>query len=312
MNTTFLLDGGAGRVLSAIPALETYHQNNPDDDFKVLLGGWECLFEQHPILGSRIFAIDDPNSFDNHILNYRCVHPEPYRLYEYYHDRCSMAEAFDIEINGRKSIDIYKPSLYVHYKKDKEIQHYLNELKLRTGKDKIIVFQPFGSTSFPDPEERIVQDHSGRGISQIVFNQIVSKLAGDAIILFFGIPPLYDLTDRQTYTIFYLNPDLSDYAALVANCDYFVGCDSIGQHMARCFDKPGLVLMGGTFESNVSYPDYKEFKFYRKPNTTPVYNPMRFSPNHNQRADQFNRDLMNFNEREIQQIVDIVSEDING
>lgn len=312
MNTTFLLDGGAGRVISAIPALETYHQNNPDDDFKVLIGGWSYLFEKHPLLSSRTYDIDEPDSFDQYVFDNRCVHPEPYKLYEYYHDRCSMAAAYDIIINGKSSGEQYKPSLYVDHKKDKEMLFYLDELKLKTNKSKVVVFQPFGSSSFPDEEKRLVQDHSGRSISQIVFNEIVSNLVDDAIVMFFGIPPLYELTNRLTYNIFYQNPNLSHYAALVANCDYFIGCDSVGQHMARCFDKPGLVLMGGTFESNVSYPDYKGFKFYRKPNTTPVYNPMRFSSNHNLRADQFNRDLMNFNEQEIQQIIDIVSEDING
>ena len=36
-NTTFVISGGAGRVVTAIPALEKYHRLNPDDDFKVLI-----------------------------------------------------------------------------------------------------------------------------------------------------------------------------------------------------------------------------------------------------------------------------------
>ena len=311
MNTTFLLDGGAGRVISAIPALEKYYQNNPDDDFKVVVGGWSILFDKHPTLGARTYDLDHPDSFDQHILDNRCVHPEPYQLYEYYHDRCSLAAAFDKIING-ESDTAYKPNLYVDYKKDKEILYFLNELKLKTSKNKVIVFQPFGSTSFPNEENRMIQDHSGRGISDTIFNKLVGKIEENAIVVFFGIPPLYELTDRRAYNIFYLNPDVSHYAALIANCDYFIGCDSIGQHMARAFNKQGTVLMGGTFESNVSYTDYDGFRFFRKPNTSPVYNPMRFSPNHNQRADQFNRDLMNFNDEEIQQIADLVLEDING
>ena len=40
MNTTFLLSGGAGRIIAAIPALEKYHRLNPDDDFRVVIYGW--------------------------------------------------------------------------------------------------------------------------------------------------------------------------------------------------------------------------------------------------------------------------------
>ena len=36
MNKTFIINGGAGRVISAIPALEKFHRKNPENDFKVL------------------------------------------------------------------------------------------------------------------------------------------------------------------------------------------------------------------------------------------------------------------------------------
>ena len=37
MNTTFVLNGGAGRVIASIPALEKFHRLNPQDDFKILV-----------------------------------------------------------------------------------------------------------------------------------------------------------------------------------------------------------------------------------------------------------------------------------
>ena len=53
-NTTFVISGGAGRVVTAIPALEKYHRQNPDDDFKVLVHGWIDLFWSHPLLQLKI------------------------------------------------------------------------------------------------------------------------------------------------------------------------------------------------------------------------------------------------------------------
>ena len=41
-HTVFHIDGGAGRVIAAIPALLKFHKNNPNDDFKVLVGGCGC------------------------------------------------------------------------------------------------------------------------------------------------------------------------------------------------------------------------------------------------------------------------------
>ena len=35
-NTAFLINGGAGRVMCSIPALELYEQENPDDNFIII------------------------------------------------------------------------------------------------------------------------------------------------------------------------------------------------------------------------------------------------------------------------------------
>lgn len=310
MNTTFVLDGGAGRVICAIPALESYHKNNPDDDFKVLVTGWDPLFHHHPVLGPRTYSLEEPNSFEKYIYNNRCVSPEPYKLYEYYHNKCSMAQAFDILINGSLTCASYKPNLYVNYQEDKLALHINDDLSLKTGKENIIVIQPFGSTS--TIINKSIVDHSGRGISDNVFNQIVDKLTPEATVIYFGPPELWKHTNRKTHHIFKHNPTMRDYMAMIANCDYFVGCDSVGQHMARAFNKPSMVLMGGTFESNVSYPDCNSFKLYRKPDTMPTYNPMRFSPQDNELADNNNRTLIDFNRHEINEIVTSILDDIHG
>jgi len=58
MNKTFYINGGAGRVISAIPALEKFHYLNPNNDFKVLVAGWESLYYSHPLLQNRTFSIN--------------------------------------------------------------------------------------------------------------------------------------------------------------------------------------------------------------------------------------------------------------
>jgi len=56
--------------------------------------------------------------------------------------------------------------------------------------------------------------------------------------------------------------------ALIAESDYFLGIDSVGQHMARALNKKGLVIMGSTFEK-ILVSNY--FKFYRNKNKDPTY-----------------------------------------
>ena len=47
-----------------------------------------------------------------------------------------------------------------------------------------------------------------------------------------------------------------DLAGAIYQCDYFVGIDSAGQHIARCLRKPGTVVLGSTSAVNISYADF--------------------------------------------------------
>ena len=66
-----MISGGAGRVICAIPALEKYAINNPDDDFKVIIHGWEFLLWGNPILQNRTFGMGHKGMFDQLIKNNR-------------------------------------------------------------------------------------------------------------------------------------------------------------------------------------------------------------------------------------------------
>jgi ADP-heptose:LPS heptosyltransferase len=100
------------------------------------------------------------------------------------------------------------------------------------------------------------------------------------------------------------NIDLRFYMAMISQCDYFVGVDSVGQHMARAFNKPGLVIMGSTFEKNVTYPDH--FKIYRN-GVKPTYSPIRIGGIDCEFADRSNDGVMKFSEKEIREIYTIAS-----
>jgi len=95
---------------------------------------------------------------------------------------------------------------------------------------------------------------------------------------------------------------------LISQCDYFVGCDSVGQHMARAMNKPGLIFMGSTDEKNVSYPEY--FTMYRKSDCAPVYSPIRLSGLDCEFADRMNDGIMKFSEKDLDKAANIISRNL--
>ena len=53
----FFLNGGAGRMLCSIPALELYEQESGDKDFVIVCEGGTDMFKVHPKLHKLAFVI---------------------------------------------------------------------------------------------------------------------------------------------------------------------------------------------------------------------------------------------------------------
>lgn len=302
MNTTFLLSGGAGRIIAAVPALEKYARLNPHDDFKVVVYGWESLYWNHPLLQQRTYGVGTKGLFDNVVKNSRLVSPEPYHVHGYYNQKLSMAEAFDQEINRTDDhSDLGKPNLYLHSNELQTAARMVEEAKQQKGKQKFVVFQPYGS-GITVVNNR-PHDASGRSLDVDDALELGRMLSRDATVLYFGPNDYIHPGDN-----FMINAksipgaDLRFYMAMVSQCDYFVGVDSVGQHMARSFTKPGLIIMGSTFEVNVSYPEH--FKFYRN-GVKPTYSPIRIGGIDCDFADRANDGIMRFNKYQLEEMYSV-------
>jgi ADP-heptose:LPS heptosyltransferase len=259
-------------------------------------------------LQEKTFEVSQKGVFENYIKNYNLVSPEPYHVYGYYNQEKSLAEAFDEIINKTDDhSDLDKPNLYVSYEETAKIKSNIDAFKQQVNKDKIIVFQPFGSGA--RIENNMFIDSSGRSMYPEDFALLCKHLSNYAAIVYFGPPDLFMLSG-STDSLCPPTPDLRMYMALINQCDYFIGCDSVGQHMARAFDKKGLVLMGSTFEKNVSYPDY--YKFYRNEHVRVKYNPIRIGGLDCQLADRTNDGAMKFDEGQLKEIFNIIGEDLKG
>lgn len=304
MRKIFYIDGGAGRAVCAIPALEKYVRNHPEEDVKILIVGWDNLLWGNTLLQDITFNPDTKGIFDLFIKEADViVTPEPYRIPGYFNQKLSLAQAFDKEINGTDDhSDLSKVNLYLSKAEEKNAANMMADIKAQQKKSKTLIIQPFGRSAREDRGDII--DDSSRGLDSTAYLKLVKKLSTKYNLFLFAEKPFH-LTE-DVYTI---KPelDLRNWMALVEACDYFVGCDSVGQHFARAFDKPGTVFIGSTFPINVSYPDW--FQIIEKENAK-KYSPIRICGLDCHLVDRYNDRCMDFSDEEIDNMFMSIVKDV--
>jgi hypothetical protein len=305
MNQIFYIDGGAGRVIAAIPALLKFHKLNPNSNWKILIPAWDALLWSIPELQDRVYSLDTKGLFDNIISKADVIHsPEPYRVPGYFNQKLSLAQAFDQEINKTTDhSDLGPPVMYFSKTEINWANQTIGEAKENGKKSKTIVFQPFGSGAAAN--NNTVLDTSSRSLSAAAFVSLAKKLATRYNLIFFGEQNLY--VPEDTVTMKVPTADLRMWACLIKMCDYFVGVDSVGQHMARAVNTRGTVIYGSTFPINTSYPDYFQILEKEGPKK---YSPIRITGLDSALADRYNESLMDFSEKEIKEIYDSIITDI--
>lgn len=300
LKTTFIINGGAGRVINAIPALEKYHRLNPHNDFKVIVQGWEQVFWSHPTLQKRVFGAHQKGNFEDIIKNSRAVSPEPYQNYRFYNQQINLVEAFDEEINKTTDhADLNYNCLHLSTFEIAKSKELIEKYKADKKKRKVVVFQPFGSATEIIGGKPI--DRSNRSFELKDYYKIVQSLSSDSVVLYASPPQFRHAQDTFSISFDEIQPYHRTLMGLIYHCDYFIGCCSVGQHIARSFNKPGLVAMGSTNEVNFSYPDL--FKIFRKKDTIPTYTPWRLSEVDCEFADRENDGLMSFTDDSVNEII---------
>ena len=303
-----MIDGGAGRVIAAIPALIKYVKKNPDHDISILIGGWDTLLWGIPELQDITYSFDTKGIFDNTIrLCDEVISPEPYRLPSYFNQKKSLVEAFDEAINDTDDhSDLDVPTLVLNKGEEKAAAQLIAEAKAQQQKQKTIVIQPFGRSANRVDQNDIIDD-STRSIEPSVYLKLIKKLSTKYNIIFFGeenfIVPGDDITSKP-------KGDLRVWASIIEASDYFIGCDSLGQHMARAFNKPGTVVMGSTYAINTTYPDF--FNIYEKQGVTKKYSPIRMTGLDSHLADRINDRCMDLNDDEVNELYASIAKDIEA
>ena len=93
---------------------------------------------------------------------------------------------------------------------------------------------------------------------------------------------------------------LRRWMGVIAASSYFVGCDSVGQHMSHSLDIPSTVVLGSTFKENVTYDD-KNVSIIDLAEGKKMYSPIRMC--HNEIADVNNEKLMQLVDTDYDKII---------
>jgi hypothetical protein len=290
------VNGGAGRMICSIPALEKFILKNPEN-YVITEGGLDFVWG-NKILQDRTFDSNTKGIFESVIRNGEIISVEPYREHEYYNQKIGIAQAIDKIINGSyESIEKYKVKLTLNKEEEITALAVTTEAKKVQGKKKTVLIQPFGRGVVNDENLNITYDHGSRSMENDFYLKLATEIKKKYNVISmseFQIP-------GDDITMSPKNLTLRKWAAVIEQIDYFVGCDSVGQHFSYGYDKPGTVICGSTFPINVSYPNH--FNIIEKKGFERRYDPIRICEFGSYEASRLNDVAMSFNENESKEII---------
>ena len=294
----FYLDGGAGRVLCSIPALEYYAMSNYN--FHIITGYKREFFNHNTILEKYTHHFDDPGLFDNIIKGGEIIKLEPYFRTEYYNQECSLTQAFDLEINGDYCIGNKAPSIYFSSVENIDFEKNIQIIKENNNaKDKpVLVFQPFGQAAqvFDDG----IFDYTNRSFDMKNILDLVQLLRKDYLIIWMGHLRL-NISNHDNPIQYVDGMSLREWAGYIKYADYFLGCDSVGQHLAKAVKTKATVVIGSTYPINISYPNDDNFTIFDLGYERRVYEPIRIT--FDKEKSEVNKGIMIMNDNTVDEVV---------
>ena len=274
----FFVNGGYGRVVSSIPAFELYAKESDDDDFIIVCEGGTDAFKGHPDLDHRAYDNWHKNLFQEKLKDRDIVSPEPYRIWEYYNQQASLAQGYDIAINNKGLRKLDKPRMFLSKEEMLTGRQIINQVKEKLKKDKVIIIQPFGR-AIQHVDGSFV-DNTGRSIEYKDLKSLIKKLQENDFAVVTMAEMGFDFS-KDKFKDDVAMPEqvaLRNWTAAIKFANHFLGCDSVGQHLAYMVDTPSTVVLGPTYPINVSYPDCDYFNIVDLGMKERVYDPIRIMP----------------------------------
>jgi|TARA_R110000772_G_scaffold205201_1_gene315454 hypothetical protein len=300
----FFLNGGAGRMLCSIPALELYEQESGDTEFVIVCEGGTDMFKGHPTLDARAYDPWHKNLFKDVLKNRDVSYPEPYRVWEYYNQQCSLAQAFDIELNGKGVRELPRPTMKLSKEELLVGRKLVNEVKEKIKKDKLLVIQPFGRGIEIIDDTPV--DHTARSFEFKDLKTMLKKLEKDYAIVMMSELKI-DLKGEGLKNEIAMPEGLNirQWASMIKYADHFLGCDSVGQHLSYCVGTTTTAIHGSTFPINVSYPGAENFNVLDLGEADRIYDPIRITQEES--TNRHNESLMSMDSDIVDYVVGVVN-----
>ena len=295
----FFINGGAGRVVASIPALEKYAETH--DDFIIVCEGGMNFYRGHPVLHKYAYDNWHKGLFEDKIKDRDCVTPEPYRQWHYYNQKCSLAQAFDIEINGlEEPRELPAPNITLAKGEGIQGMQLVDEAINTTGKEKVIVIQPFGRGIMDTGGYMF--DPTSRSFNLSDISTIINNLKKDYCVIVMSEFPFQ--TEEGESKDAYIVPNIEDiriWASIIDRADHFLGCDSVGQHIAKAVGSTVTAVIGSTYPINISYPDDSKFDIIDLGEDRRTFSPIRLTMEDYQ--DIQNDECMSMTEKDISAVI---------
>jgi ADP-heptose:LPS heptosyltransferase len=276
------VDGGIGRVICAVPAIEKLSKTKK----VTVITSHPEVFWNNPFV-YKVYNLSREYLWDDVIKNSEFLFPEPYFNHLYYTQKHHLIQSFDMLLNGGEG-KFFTPRIYLSHDEIKWANDFIQGRRKDSGK-KIAMLQCFGSLA-KIVDTRTV-DVSNRSLPTNIITAIISN--SDCTYINASHIPV-DLPNvwNQEFT-------LRQIFALTAACDFIVSVDSMLMHIGAAFDKVGLAFFGGTYPANLGYPNYRMVVRDGYPKS---YIPNRFSGFIDE-----NQGALDFDTNEIQEIVKIIN-----
>jgi hypothetical protein len=198
------------------------------------------------------------NLFEDYIKDKDVVQLEPYKVWEYYNQKCTLTQAFDKEINSLDEVREIGAGV-IHLSKFEQVDGYklAEAARDECGKSKLLVIQPFGrSVTVQDP---FIVDPSGRSFELANLVELLTVLRKKFSIMIMSEIPIPIEEFKKHKMAHPQIPDLRVWASIIKSADHFLGCDSVGQHIAKAVGTTATVVTGATFPENITYENDPSF-----------------------------------------------------
>jgi ADP-heptose:LPS heptosyltransferase len=118
-------------------------------------------------------------------------------------------------------------------------------------------------------------DYSYRSFETQNAVNIIQNLREDYTVLLMSQNSLPLKIDDENPIAVPQTENLRLWAAVIKMSDHFLGCDSLGQHLARSVGTKSTVVIGSTYPVNVSYIDDDMVKIFDVGKNSRSYMPIR-------------------------------------